>query len=437
MIHSPWDQPKKAKPKRKAKKKAKQARKPAPRKTAARKKAKKAKGPPPRPKRKPRKKVTKKRRWKKLKARQLDPAEPTPRATGKVFQRVSEMVDLFGAREDRWRLGQRYQALPTTFHPDEYEVIAGLDRDVTKGFVLTHHYAQTYPRSAHISGKNYGLYHKPTRQLVGVAAYGQPGGPKVLESSFPNLEDLGKTTYDPDTGEWYATPITLGQAATELQRLVLLDAVPYGGEVWFVTKTFDHLKGKKGIRGVVSFSDPWYGHVGGIYKAASGFYTGTSRAEPVWRYKDTGFQVPRRIVTKLQAADKVWAGCHGSGKSIGGWEADIRTLVSHGAPQPVRGACLRDWLDAILPMIAEKVPHPGKHRYVWGLTRGQRADLEKRLVDPRNYPIVCAKCDTLFYTDELEELRAHARECRGLRGIRAVRKKANPWDWPSDSWGWR
>jgi hypothetical protein len=364
----------------------------------------------------------KRRVWKRQKKRVFagKARESTPRAVGPTWKK-KRGGKRGGEREDRWYLGKRYQAVPGSFHPSEYEVVANLDRDVTKGFVLTHHYSQTYPKSAYI-GPNYGLYHKPSNQLVGVAAYGSPGGAGVIPSWFGHLEDLAKVQWDPHKGEWYAAPLPASKTGIELQRMVLLDAVPYGSEAWFIRKTFNHLGGERGIEGVVSFSDPWYGHVGTVYKAASGYYTGMSRAGPVWRYKDTGFQIPRRIITKLQAADKVWAGCHGSAKSIGGWQSDIRTLQSHGAPAPIPGGCLRTWLDTILPMIADRVAHPGKHRYLWGLTKRAKSAFEEMLVDPRTYPVVCDQCGTLFYTDELDAMDRHARECvgSGITNVRAL-----------------
>lgn len=318
----------------------------------------------------------------------------------KVPYRVGEVHGLDPhQREDRWRWGELRPAIVGDFDPREYTVIADLDFSVAEGFVQYHHYAESLGQNTRFA---YGLYHKPTRRLVGVVTYGTPGGPHVLPSSFPGLEEWKdpqrkqRWQKDPETGLLTpADPLSASKHAVELQRLVLLDEVPKYAESWFVDKTFDHLRGAD-QRGVVSYSDPRYGHVGTVYQALSAWYTGKTKPRTVWRTPD-GLELNERNVSKIRAA---CPHC-GSGRSTSGWASWVQKLIDRGAPPPRgwwyrprrkprlgKGVCLKAWLDRVLPMVASKERHGGKHKYLWGLTKGQRGSLRKRLgqLDPSRYP---------------------------------------------------
>jgi hypothetical protein len=285
-------------------------------------------------------------------------------------------------RVDRWREQQLYQAKDSPFRGADYEILynepgnknSNISREDVARFLFDHHYIGTVPDGAHYF---YGMWHKPSKQLVGVAAYGQPGSPPVLKSSFPGLEDPDYEALDvprfKQTGEklWLPAPRKVSQYALELLRLALLREVPKNGESWFVDKTFDRLRAMD-KRGIISFSDPIVGHVGTIYKALSAVYTGTSRPEWVWRFPD-GTLYHNRHKTKIDAADP----CHGSGKSISGIAKAKAVLSKWGGP-PRRGECLRKWQTRVLKEHAAREPGPGKMRYVWGLTKTQESEIRQR-----------------------------------------------------------
>ena len=285
-------------------------------------------------------------------------------------------------RVDRWREQQLYQAKDSPFRPADYEILfsepGNRNSNISRGDVLRflddHHYLGTLPNSAHYL---YGMWHKPTKELVGVAAYGSPGSPPVLESSFPGLEAPKHKKLDVEhfkqTGKklWLPAPRKVSQYALELLRLALLTGVPKNAESWFVDKTFDRLRGMD-KRGVISFSDPDVGHVGTVYKALSAVYTGTSRPEWQWRFPD-GVVYHNRHKTKIEAADP----CHGSGKSTSGLAEAKGILTKWGGP-PRRGECLRKWMARVLKKHADRVPGPGKMRYVWGLTKTQESEIRQR-----------------------------------------------------------
>ena len=161
----------------------------------------------------------------------------------------------------RWReRRESYRPAGEPINPRLYEVaeLAG-DREA-KAFILAHHYSASYP-SARV---RFGLFTRGC--LVGVAVFSHPCNDRVLTSVFP------------------LSPLD----SVELGRFVLLDSVPANGESWFLTRTFECLR-RKGLSGVVSFSDPvprtkadgtivHRGHVGICYQATSATFLG--RTEP-------------------------------------------------------------------------------------------------------------------------------------------------------------
>lgn len=248
----------------------------------------------------------------------------------------------------RWRNGRdRYRPADETINPAVYDV-ADLESDaIAKAFVLAHHYSGTYPAARF----RFGLYRG--EQLAGVAVFSHPCSDRVLTSVFegPAL------------------------ASVELGRFVLLDDVPGNGETWFLARCFEQLRAR-GIRGVVSFSDPFPrvtaagvrvfpGHVGTIYQAHNGRYLGRGTARSLRLLAD-GQAVSARALQKIRTGDR-------------GWRYAAEQLERAGArPAPedleARGAWLRDQL----PRVTRIVRHPGNHRYAWPLNRRQRIALEAR-----------------------------------------------------------
>ena len=251
----------------------------------------------------------------------------------------------------RWAQGREsYRPPAERIVPSEYEVAELLRDTEPRAFIAEHHYLGTYPSARF----RYGLFRRG--QLVGVAVFSYPTNTRSMTNVFP------------DTG--VSDLVTLG-------RFCLLDEVPGMGETWFLRRIFrthpDALTAK-GIRGVVSFSDPLRredvsgrmvcpGHVGTIYQAFNGAYLGRSRAESKWLMPD-GSTFHRERVTKIRYRRQ-------------GWEYGVRSLVAAGASEPWSDspAELSVWVDEFLPRIARRVLHPGNHKYAWALHRGLRCCL--------------------------------------------------------------
>src|SRR6266487_3129473 len=92
------------------------------------------------------------------------------------------------------------------------------------------HYSASYPAAL----QRYGLWLH--QRLVGVAVFSVPAQAKVLTNVFPDLLPY--------------------EESAELGRFVLLDDVPANAESWFLAEAF-HQAAALGLRGVVSFSDPF------------------------------------------------------------------------------------------------------------------------------------------------------------------------------------
>lgn len=239
----------------------------------------------------------------------------------------------------RWLFGRdHYRPAGEPIVTRTYDV-AVLPRDrEAKAFVEAHHYSGTYPAAR----ERVGLYRGV--QLVGVAVFSVPCHAGVLTAVFP--------------GDW--------RDSVELGRFVLLDDVPANGETWFLARAFALLRAE-GYRGVVSFSDPvgrrradgsliFPGHVGTIYQAHNGVYTGRGRAATL-RLLPNGRTLHNRTLQKIRAGDK-------------GWRYSVAQLEAAGASTapPDREARLV-WLATWLPRLTRTVRHPGNHRYAWPLQR--------------------------------------------------------------------
>jgi hypothetical protein len=242
----------------------------------------------------------------------------------------------------RWRdRGASYRPAGEVIAPSQFEV-ALLESDATaRAFVERHHYSGTYPAAR----VRVALYRGA--QLAGVAVVSHPCSDRVLTSVFPGpaLE------------------------AIELGRFVLLDDVAGNGETWFLARCFALLRAR-GIRGVVSFSDPFPrvtaagvrvfpGHIGTIYQAHNARYLGRGTARSL-RVLPDGQVLSARTLQKLRAGEK-------------GWHYAAALLERHGAT--TMPADLQDrerrgaWLREQLPRVTRLARHPGNHRYAWPLDR--------------------------------------------------------------------
>lgn len=250
-------------------------------------------------------------------------------------------------RCQRWNPG-RVQSWRRTseggFDPARYEVAPIPERDA-KAFVVGRHYTGTYPAAR----LRYGLYdvHDGWWVLVGVAVLSVPARREVLTRVFPGLDPY--------------------RESLELGRFVLDDSVPANAESWFLAQAF-RMAASAGLRGVVSFSDPVWGHIGIIYQAKGGAYTGRGTARTLTILRD-GSVLSDRARSKILACDI-------------GHEYAERRLITLGARPPRAGEPPKAWLaQALEDAGARKVRHPGCHRYAFtlGTTRRERRSVEVAL----------------------------------------------------------
>ena len=248
----------------------------------------------------------------------------------------------------RWLAGRSsYRPAGEVIKTSEYDVEEILSDTVAKAFILTHHYAGSYPAARF----RYGLYRRGT--LAGVAVFSHPCNDKVLTGTFP----------------WQA------KESVELGRFVLLDEVPGNGETWFLARAFDRLR-KTPVRGVVSFSDPvprtsvtgdttFRGHIGTIYQAFNGAYLGRGTARTL-RILPDGTALSDRALQKIRSGEQ-------------GWRYSASILERFGAdacPEDERTQWLRTWL----PQLTRSLRHPGNHKYAWIISR------ERVMLDRLAYP---------------------------------------------------
>jgi hypothetical protein len=247
-----------------------------------------------------------------------------------------------GTMNQRWTLGRdSYRKPSEPIRTAEYEVAEIQGDALAKAFIQLHHYSRSYPAAR----VRVGLYRHGA--LEGVAVFSHPCRDTVLTGVF-------------------------GGAATdhvELGRFVLLDAVPGNGETWFLARAFDLLR-RRGLQGVISFSDPLErtssqglivkpGHVGTIYQALNGRYLG--RATPrTLKILPDGTVLSDRAIQKIRAAES-------------GWTAAAKTIVRFGADEPWEDR--RAWLSNWLGRLTRPLRHRGNHKYAWGLDRRTREAL--------------------------------------------------------------
>ena len=249
----------------------------------------------------------------------------------------------------RWTDQQMtWRPVPEPFTPSNYTVAAIPDDVTAKAFVLQHHYSGSYPAAQH----RFGLFRGS--ELQGVAVFSVP-------ANYAALACL-------------ACP---AQEATELGRLVLVDAVPGNAESWFVARCFDGLR-REGVAGVVSFSDPvrrqtlagevvMPGHVGIVYQALNARYLGRSKADTL-RLLPDGRCFHRRAQAKVRNGER-------------GWEREVALLQGYGAGE-LGTESPREWLARWLPQVTRSLPHDGNHKYAWGLAKAVAKALPASLPYP-------------------------------------------------------
>jgi hypothetical protein len=239
------------------------------------------------------------------------------------------------------------------FDPKGFEV-APIERDeVARSFVEAHHYSGAYVAAV----RRYGLFARGGA-LVGVAVFSVPANDLALKP-LPGSP----------------------RESLELGRFVLLDAVGFNGETWFLTRALDGLA-REGWVGVVSFSDPeprtrrdgevtFAGHVGQIYQARSAVYLGRATPRTLHLFDD-GTVFSARTAQKIRARER-------------GWRHAVAQLVAHGACAPANDTDvdLRAWLAVELPRVTRSRRHHGNHKYLFPLHRSARRACPASLPYPK------------------------------------------------------
>ncbi len=240
----------------------------------------------------------------------------------------------------RWRDGRSHWRHRSEggFDRRRYEV-AEVSEATARAYVERHHYSGSYPAAR----LRYGLYEHDA--LQGGAVLSVPVQKGVLTSVFPELVAYYESL--------------------ELGRFVLADAVAANGESWFLARVFERAH-REGVRGVVSFSDPFPrhtldgslvfpGHLGVIYQASNLRYLGLTAPRELYLLPD-GSVLNHRALSKVRNLER-------------GHEYVERRLVEFGA-RPRCGAEPRVWLPAALKAAGvRRLRHPGCHRYAFPLER--------------------------------------------------------------------
>jgi hypothetical protein len=254
-----------------------------------------------------------------------------------------------GEVNQRWINGRdRYRRPDEPIPTRLYDVVPIAADSPAKAFVEAHHYSGSYPAARF----RFGLYRGG--EFTGVAVFSVPANDKVITNALPIAARDG----------------------VELGRFVLLDMVEGNGETWFLGRAFELLR-HEGVAGVVSFSDPvpraaWGlgadgpqavcpGHVGTIYQAHNGVYTGRGTARTL-RLLPDGTVLGERTIQKIRAREV-------------GYLYAAGILARWGATPLEVGEDSRAWLATWLPRVTRPLKHRGCHRYVWAVDRRLRRRL--------------------------------------------------------------
>lgn len=243
----------------------------------------------------------------------------------------------------RWNEGRCAFVRPETLFSPRFFEIAPIDESAAKNFVVSNHYAKSYPAAR----RRFGLFLRGA--LVGCAVFSHPMAEAVLTNYFGGS----------------------ARESLELGRFVIND-LPEAGfncESWFFARCRELLK-KEGFRGIVSFSDDLrrtdaagsvthQGHLGVFYAASNGIYTGRSRKNYIYLLPD-GSVLSRRTISKIRNSES-------------GADYAAQLLEKFGASRfPDDASDRARWTDEWLPVLTRKVRHPGNHRYLFPLQKNIR-----------------------------------------------------------------
>lgn len=133
-----------------------------------------------------------------------------------------------------------------------------VDFQTVKGFIKKWHYLGDAPLNISLV---FGLYYK--QNLIGAMIYG----------SLSMLNTYKKYGDSQDS-------------IIELKRLCCIDKTKKNTESYFISKTLKFIKNYTKYKTVVSYSDPFYNHLGTIYKASNFLHKGFTAKSKVIKWKD-------------------------------------------------------------------------------------------------------------------------------------------------------
>ena len=154
--------------------------------------------------------------------------------------------------------------------------------------------------------------------------------------------------------------------------------MPANGESWFLARAFECLR-RKGLAGVVSFSDPvprtkmdgtiiHRGHFGICYQATSATFLGRTEPRTV-RLLPDGTVLNDRAIQKIRAGEQ-------------GWQYAAALLEKFGAaPPPIEERT--EWLASWLARLTRRLRHSGNYKYAWAIAPDARRFLPASLPYPK------------------------------------------------------
>jgi hypothetical protein len=322
-------------------------------------------------------------------------------------------------------------------------------RRVVEGFLSAHHYLGSAGMAGGIA---FGLY-APNGTLVGVAAFARPTNPKTAAGMFP------RDTTDREARGLWALHLDVAESeALDFVRLSILDATSgfslgCGAETFFMRTCLKFITARNRARwrairaaeiGLVpldpiygrlpfvkiirTFADPRAGHSGQIYRTASFFAAGSSRAEAGWIGDRSRRPLSGRQRTKLRNA-----GQHGHVANVlrAAWEGGVCRAEAFDA----QGVSLAVFTLEAMQQAADATPRT--------LTRVWRALASATAPSATTWtltylsggfsPIACpAKPRFLLFLGAPPVARALARRCRYLRA--ALLQADRDWSSPTRRW---
>ena len=97
------------------------------------------------------------------------------------------------------------------------------------------------------------------------------------------------------------------QDVVELRRMVITDRSKANVNTWFMSRAIKLLKKDTTVKKIISYADPFYGHVGAVYQASNGVYLGVTNKDVVLVTKSGKRYHSRAMRTKYKGELKPFA----------------------------------------------------------------------------------------------------------------------------------